>query len=162
MIVKAKQANEVEVPEMSDQRPDKYGVSVTLASRHEGEANVLNVSGEAVIKGRQLFIRFEEPGEGPEGQAEAVRTTVKIMEDEIRIIRHGGVQSEQSFRHGSRLPGFYRSPYIQFNLSTETSALGIAREGRSLTASWEYELFVYDEPSGQFAISLHIQEEPLV
>lgn len=143
---------------MSDDRPDKYGVSVTLASRHEGETSVLKVNGEAVHRGGQLFVRFEEPAQGPEGAA-AVRTTVKIRGDEIRIIRHGSVESEQSFRRGSRLPGYYRSAYTQFNLSTETTALGISRQGRSLTASWEYDLFVYEELSGQFAISLYIQEE---
>ncbi|MDT3429006.1 uncharacterized beta-barrel protein YwiB (DUF1934 family) [Paenibacillus forsythiae] len=147
---------------MPDNLTHKYGVSVTLISRHEGETSILNVSGEAAHKGPQLYIRFEEPGQGPDGAGEAVRTTVKIRDDELRIIRHGGVQSEQSFRSGARLPGFYRSPYTQFNLSTETRALDISRQGRSLTVQWEYDLYVYEELSGQFAISLHIQEEPLV
>lgn len=145
---------------MPDNQPHKYGVSITLASRHEGETSVLSVGGEAVQKGTQLYIRFEEPSQGPQSPEVSVRTTIKILEDELRIIRHGGVESEQSFQSGRRLPGFYRSPYTQFNLSTETSTLGISRQGRSLTAAWEYELYVYDEPSGQFAISLHIQEEP--
>ncbi|MFD1776505.1 DUF1934 domain-containing protein [Paenibacillus rhizophilus] len=145
---------------MPDNQPHKYGVSVTLASLHEGETSVFSVGGEALQKGPQLYIRFEEPSQGPEGPADSVRTTIKILDDELRIIRHGGVESEQSFRSGQRLPGFYRSPYTQFNLSTETRMLGISRQGRSLTVKWEYELYVYNEPSGQFAISLHIQEEP--
>ena len=98
--------------------------------------------------------------QGPQGEKISVRTTIKIAGNQLKLIRHGGIQSEQSFESGRRLPGFYRSPYTQFNLSTETSKLELVREGRSLTVEWEYDLYVYEELSGKFAISLHIQEEP--
>jgi uncharacterized beta-barrel protein YwiB (DUF1934 family) len=145
------------VPEIQS---DKYGVSVTLVSEHEGERNVLSTTGEAIARGQQLFIRYEEPGQGPQGENTAVRTTIKIAGNELKLIRHGGIQSEQSFQADRRLPGFYRSPYTQFNLSTETRKLDISRDGRSLQVTWDYDLYVYEELSGQFAISLHIQEEP--
>ncbi|WP_410513017.1 DUF1934 domain-containing protein [Paenibacillus sp. BR2-3] len=139
---------------------DKYSVSVTLVSLQEEQRNVLNVPGEVIARGSQLYIRYEEPGQGPQGEDASIRTTIKIAGSELKIIRHGGVQSEQTFQSGQRLPGFYRSPYTQFNLSTETRELDILRDGRSLKVSWEYDLYVYEELSGQFAISLHIQEEP--
>ncbi|WP_379137553.1 DUF1934 domain-containing protein [Paenibacillus sp. sgz500958] len=145
---------------MPETHSDKYSVSVTLVSLHEGERSVLNVTGEVIAKGSQLYIRYEEPGQGPEEENAAIRTTIKISGSELKLIRHGGVQSEQTFEQGRRLPGFYRSPYTQFNLSTDTRELDITRNGRSLKISWDYELYVYDELSGQFAISLHIQEEP--
>lgn len=137
-----------------------YGVVVTLSSLHEGERTVLQVPGQAITRGSQLYIRYEEPGQGPEQGAPSIRTTVKIAAEEIKIIRHGGVESEQSFRSGKRLPGFYRSPFTQFNLSTDTRELDITRSGRSVIVSWTYDLYVYDELSGRFALSLHIQEEP--
>lgn len=139
---------------------DKYNVSVTLISLHEGQRSVLNVPGEVIARQSQLYIRYEEPGQGPQGEDAPVRTTVKISDGELKLIRHGGIESEQTFQTGRRLPGFYRSPYTQFNLSTDTRELEITRNGRTLEVSWNYDLYVYEDLSGKFAISLHIQEEP--
>lgn len=145
---------------MSELQSGKYGVTVTLESRQDGQKNVITVAGEAVSKGEQLFIRYEETEQGPQGEAVSVRTMIKITGRELKLIRHGSIESEQSFETGKQLPGFYRSPYAQFNLSTATRKLDITRNGRSLEAAWEYDLYVYGELSGQFAISLYIQEEP--
>jgi uncharacterized beta-barrel protein YwiB (DUF1934 family) len=145
---------------MSEQQSGKYGASVTLESLQDGQKNVMKAAGEVIARGAQLFIRYEEAEQGPRGEAVSVRTTIKISGSELKLIRHGSIESEQSFALGRRLPGFYRSPYTQFNLSTKTRKLDITREGRSLNVSWEYDLYVYEELSGQFAISLYIQEEP--
>lgn len=145
---------------MSELQSDKYGASVTLESLQDGQRNVMKAAGEVISRGAQLYIRYEEAEQGPQGEAVSVRTTIKISGSELKLIRHGSIESEQSFVLGRRLPGFYRSPYTQFNLSTETRKLDITREGRSLNVSWEYDLYVYEELSGQFAISLYIQEEP--
>ncbi|KWX79372.1 DUF1934 domain-containing protein [Paenibacillus jilunlii] len=145
---------------MTEVQSEKYGVSVILESVQGGERNVLQAAGEVIARGDQLYLRYEETQPGPKGEAVSVRTTVKITGSGLKLIRHGGVQSEQSFVLGQRLPGFYRSPYTQFNLSTDTRKLDVKCAGRSLEVSWEYDLYVYGELSGQFAISLHIQEEP--
>lgn len=145
---------------MPELQQDKYRVSITLESLQDGQRNVVQATGQATAKGPQLYIRYEETEQGPRGEEIFVRTTLKISDSELKLIRHGGIESEQSFAPGRRLPGFYRSPYTQFNLSTETRKLDIVRNERSLSVSWDYELYVYEELSGQFAISLHIQEEP--
>ncbi|QSF45223.1 DUF1934 domain-containing protein [Paenibacillus tianjinensis] len=145
---------------MSEIQSDKYGASVTLESLQDGQRNVMKAAGEVMARGPQLYIRYEEAEQGPRGETVSVRTTIKISGSELKLIRHGSIESEQSFVLGRRLPGFYRSPYTQFNLSTDTRKLDITREGRSLNVSWEYDLYVYGELSGQFAISLYIQEEP--
>ncbi|CAH1226174.1 hypothetical protein PAECIP111892_05713 [Paenibacillus auburnensis] len=145
---------------MSELQSDKYGASVTLESLQGGQRNVMKAAGEVIARGPQLYIRYEEAEQGPQGETVSVRTTIKISGSELKLIRHGNIESEQSFVLGRRLPGFYRSPYTQFNLSTDTRKLDISREGRSLNVSWEYDLYVYGELSGQFAISLYIQEEP--
>ncbi|WP_405105965.1 DUF1934 domain-containing protein [Paenibacillus sp. FSL K6-1217] len=145
---------------MTEGPQGKYGVCVTLESVQGTERSVVQAAGEAIAKGQSLYIMYEEQQTGPEGTAAVVRNTLKISEGRIKLIRHGAVQSEQSFEPGQPLPGFYRSPYTQFNLTTDTKKLDIKREGRSLAVSWEYDLYVYGEISGQFAISLNIQEEP--
>lgn len=145
---------------MSQLQSDKYGVSVTLESLQDGQRHITQAAGEATARGTQLYIRYEESEQGPRGESLSVRTTLKISDSELKLIRHGAVQSEQSFAAGHRLPGFYRSPYAKFNLSTDTRKLEVRRDGRTLRVMWEYDLYVYEELSGQFAISLHIQEEP--
>lgn len=144
---------------MTEIKSDKYNVSITLVSLQDGQRNVVNVNGEVIVKGTHLYIRYEELEQGPRGEDISVRTTIKIASNQLKLIRHGGVESEQSFQEGQRLPGFYRSSYTQFNLSTDTQKLDIERHGRSITVTWNYDLYVYEELSGQFAISLHIQEE---
>ncbi|WP_151737998.1 DUF1934 domain-containing protein ['Paenibacillus yunnanensis' Narsing Rao et al. 2020] len=139
--------------------PDKYKVAITLESMQDGQRSVLQARGEAVARGAQLYIRYEEVQQGPRGEQVSVRNTLKISESGLKLIRHGGVESEQSFAPGTRQPGFYRSPYTQFNLSTDTRRLDISRSGRSLTVSWDYDLYVYEALSGEFAISMQIQEE---
>lgn len=144
---------------MPEKQSDKYGVKVTLISSQDGERSVLNTKGEAIVKGEHLFIRYEEPVQGPQGEENVIRNMIKIAGSELKLIRHGSVESEQTFQKGRRLPGFYRSSYTQFNLSTQTRKLVISRSGRSLKVTWDYDLYVYEELSGRFALSLHIQEE---
>jgi len=145
---------------MSDIQQDKYKVSIKLVSSQGDKHTVLQATGDAFTRGEQIYIRYEEVQQGPSGERISVRTMLKVSKDQVKLIRHGGVESEQAFAAGARLPGFYRSPYTQFNLSTETKKLEVIREGRSLTIKWEYDLYVYEELSETFAISLHIQEEP--
>ncbi|KAA9004641.1 DUF1934 domain-containing protein [Paenibacillus spiritus] len=145
---------------MSEPQSRPYPVAVLLESVRDGQRSVIRASGEAVERGTQLYVRFEEKSEGPRGESLSVRTTIKAGQGELKLIRHGAVESKQTFREGASQPGFYRSPYTQFNLSTETGQLEMVRSGRSLQASWTYELYVYGEASGSFAISLDIQEEP--
>lgn len=145
---------------MPELQPDKYRVSIMLESLQDGQRKLTQTSGEATVRGSLLYVRYEEAEQGPQGEEVSIRTTLKISDNGLKLIRHGGIQSEQSFEPGRRLPGFYRSPYTQFNLSTETRKLDCKRNGRSMAVSWEYDLYVYEELSGQFAISLHIQEEP--
>lgn len=144
---------------MTDFGTGKYAVSVTLDSLQDGQRTVITTNGEAIAQGRRLYVRFEETLKGPQGDPQSVRTTIKLTPDELKLIRHGAVESEQSFAEGRKLPGFYRSPYTQFNLSTDVRKLELVRKGRSLSVAWEYDLYIYEELSGQFAISLHIQEE---
>jgi uncharacterized beta-barrel protein YwiB (DUF1934 family) len=145
---------------MAEGQQGKYGVAVTLESVQGGERNVVHATGEAIARGHLLYILYDETQSGPEGGEVTVRNTLKIADNGIKLIRHGSIQSEQSFEPGQCLPGFYRSPYTRFNLTTDTRKLDIKRDGRSLAVSWEYDLYVYGELSGQFAISLNIQEEP--
>ncbi|MHA0858287.1 YwiB family protein [Paenibacillus sp. CMAA1364] len=135
----------------------KTQVLIVLRSRNDGEEVVQELPAELIVKGSDLYVRYEEPDEGPQGGT--TRTTMKITKDGLKIMRHGEVQSENSFQLGERLPGFYRSPFTTFNLSTLTTKMDIQIEGWYGQVSWAYDLYVYEDLSGQFEIDLHIQEE---
>ena len=135
---------------------DRKQATIRLHSLHEGENTVQQLPAEVIAKGSALYVRYEEPKMGPyQGET---RTTVKLTGDELKIIRHGEVQSEQAFKLGQKLPGYYRSPYTSFNLSTHTQRLSLDLSGMTGSASWAYDLYVFDEFSGHFSISLTIQE----
>lgn len=131
--------------------------AITICSRQDGEETVEQLQGEVFTKGSTVYIKYEqsvaEPKEG------VTRTMIKISDNELKIMRHGMVQSEQTFQQGQRLPGFYRSPFMSFNLSTKTDHLVVKLEETRGDVEWGYDLYVYDDFSGHFSISLHIQEE---
>lgn len=136
---------------------DRKQATIILHSLHEGENTVQELPAEVFAKGNALYVRYEEPKMGPyQGDT---RATVKLTGDELKIIRHGEVQSEQAFRLGQKLPGYYRSPFASFQLSTHTQRLSIDISDMSGNASWAYDLYVFDEFSGHFSISLTIQED---
>lgn len=137
--------------------PGQTQVKIVVTSRQDGEETVQEVTGEAFVRGDTAYIKYEEPDPGPTGGV--TRTLVKISGGELKIMRHGEVEAEQTFQVGRRLPGFYRSPFTKFNLSTHTRSLETRLVGPYGHIAWEYDLYVYEELSGNFAISLHIQEE---
>ena len=135
---------------------DRKQATIILHSFHEGENTVQELPAEVFAKGNILYVRYDEPKMGPH-QGDT-RATVKLSADELKLIRHGEVQSEQTFRLGQKMPGFYRSPYTSFHLSTHTQRLSIELSGMSGSAAWAYDLYVFGEFSGHFSISLTIQE----
>lgn len=137
--------------------PGMHRVLIRISSRQDEETVEQTLAGQLFEKEKSLFIRYAEPG--ADGSGEGVRTLLKVTPEELKIIRHGEVESEQSFRKGSRLPGFYRSPYARFALITHTRELRVRMQGLSGEIRWEYELEVQDVISGRFSISLTIQEE---
>ncbi len=140
-----------------DRVPNWKPAIIVINSRQGDEASEQRIKGESLTKGSMVYVRYDEPEPGPAGGA--TRALVKISKDELKIMRHGEVESEQTFQQGRRLPGFYRSPYTRFNLSTDTSRLESDLDGSYGIVTWEYDLLVHEEMTGHFVISLHIQEE---
>ncbi|WP_059040448.1 DUF1934 domain-containing protein [Paenibacillus rubinfantis] len=137
--------------------PETKPVSLVLTSRQGTEETVQHLRGDIVRRSDTLYIRYEEPEPGPDGAK--TRTMMKISGNELKIMRHGGVEAEQTFRSGCRVPGFYRSPFTRFSLSTDTLKLESRWDGAAGQVVWQYDLYVFEELSGRFELSLHIQED---
>ncbi|WP_322908141.1 DUF1934 domain-containing protein [Paenibacillus campi] len=129
-------------------------VRLTLSSEQDGEVGTTEMIGHVFIKGNSLYVRYVEPPQPPQPE---IRTTVKISSDEIKIMRHGGVESEQTFRPGEHLSGFYRSPFTRFEMETHTRSLHHGLKGITGYIAWEYDLYVHEQLGGRFKVSLHIQ-----
>ncbi|QDH21347.1 DUF1934 domain-containing protein [Saccharibacillus brassicae] len=137
--------------------PGMSRVLITIVSKQDEETVKQTLAGQLFQKDNALYVRYEEPGAN--GSPGGVRTLVKVTQEELKVIRHGEVESEQSFRLGSSLPGFYRSPYARFALVTHTRDLRVRMQGAAGEIHWAYEMEVHDAISGHFAVSLTIQEE---
>lgn len=129
-------------------------VQLTLQSDQDGEQSTTQFIGQAFQKGSSLYIRYTESADTLQQE---VRTVVKIDDHEVKIMRRGAVESDQTFRQEERLPGSYRSPFATFTLLTHTRQLTQVLDGHLGRVNWEYELYVHEELTGTFKISLHIQ-----
>lgn len=138
--------------------PDHKPAAITITSLQDGTETVQRYQGQVFRVGDAIYIKYEESGQGPSGE-EVTRAMVKISPGELKLIRHGAVESSQVFQAGRKLPGYYRAAYTSFNMSTDTHSLSLSLDGLSGTAKWKYDLYVYDDLTGHFDISLHIQEE---
>ena len=131
-------------------------VRLTLRSEQDGEVGTTQMTGQAFVKGNSLYVRYTEPPQPPQPE---IRTIIKISNDEIKIMRHGGVESEQTFRPGEHMSGFYYSPFTRFEMETHTRALHQGLNGITGQIAWEYDLYVHEQQSGRFKVSLHIQAQ---
>ncbi|WP_411344619.1 DUF1934 domain-containing protein [Paenibacillus sp. WLX1005] len=129
-------------------------VRLTLRSEQDGTSSTTEMIGQVFMKGSSLYVRYTEPPQPPQPE---IRTTVKISSDEIKIMRHGGVEAEQTFRSGEQLSGFYRSPFTRFALETDTRTIHNELDGTMGSIAWEYDLYAYDQLSGSFKVNLHIE-----
>ncbi len=152
---------------------DKKKVRIELVTVQDGEQAVLAYQGELFVKARSLFVRYTE-------QEEDVRCLVRISAGELSVVRRGAVDSEQLFVPGKTCRGNYKSPYIQFDLETHTTALFVsegelgAHNGMEqyhsdyaitvpdtlpFTVYWEYALVTNGQLTGQFQNKLYIRED---
>ncbi|ANY66376.1 hypothetical protein BBD42_07820 [Paenibacillus sp. BIHB 4019] len=145
---------------------DRMNVSIKLESRQDGAVQVGEHRGELFRKDRSLYIRYEEPIEG-EANAEPIRSLIRYRQGELLITRRGAVESEQLFAVGGKRAGRYRSPFMNFQMETETKQLVLHADGAAagelaeppFSIEWKYDLWIDEHLSGRFHIRLYIQGE---
>lgn len=134
---------------------EKRKVRILLSSMSEGQQTVQEFEGDIYVKRGQFFIRYEED----EQEMERTTTTVKINIDQLKIIRHGQVESEQPFRIGQWMSGFYRMGQARFLIRTFTHSVQNELNEQGIgTVKWEYDLEMMDEPVGRLAIQLTVTD----
>jgi uncharacterized beta-barrel protein YwiB (DUF1934 family) len=134
---------------------DKQRVRIRIASK-QGEQETLQVAqGDMYPKGKHFYIRYEDA----ESELGHTTTLLKLETGQMRIIRQGDVESEQSFVPGERSVGFYQTTQGRLELEMHTHGMSSDLNHGLGWVSWSYDLIVQGEPAGLYEIKLVIQEE---
>lgn len=140
---------------------DPVRVLVTLESRQDGgKSERREYAGTLYRKPNAVYVRYEDRSE-----AEAhIGTTVRWDGRELRIVRRGAVDGEQSFAAGRVTAGRYRSRAADLELETKTTVVKAdpgdwANGPFPLRLRWVYKLKVNGQPAGRFEITLSLREE---
>ncbi len=133
---------------------EKRKVQLQITSRSDGQFIEQLFIAELYVKGDHYFYRYHETDEN---MGRTV-TTIKVEPRQIRIIRHGDVQSEQSFTLQSHKSFFYQTPQGRLELTTFTHNINVALIDQIGTISLIYDLFVSDELSGTYELAIVISE----
>src|SRR5690606_22395892 len=95
-------------------------------------------SGVLYRKGGACYLRYEETDE----TLGSSTTTVRWDDNEIRIIRRGSIESEQTFRPGKSTQGVYALPQGRALLECRTKQMKQEQHGSTATLSWSYDLYI--------------------
>ncbi|MBM7557045.1 DUF1934 domain-containing protein [Halanaerobacter jeridensis] len=103
----------------------------------EQEEITTQSTGELYQKRGTYYLKYEETAEGLEG----VKTTVKIKEEEITLIRQGQVRTIQNFVPESRTQFDYKTPYGTLNLALEVEEFDLDINERAGEINLEYAVY---------------------
>ncbi|HET7628673.1 MAG TPA: DUF1934 domain-containing protein [Bacillales bacterium] len=136
-------------------------VVIDLTSKVNGnngdETTQNRVKGTLVEKGPSVYIRYHEKLEEHE---DAVRNVLKIGEDDVTIIRNGGVSMHQRFQEGKKTEGSYRTPFGTMRMETATKQFDYewkSDEGRGEIVL-VYELVLQGRDLGRVTLTFSIRE----
>jgi uncharacterized beta-barrel protein YwiB (DUF1934 family) len=129
-------------------------VRLQITSVCEGQRIEQNLQAELYVKGTHLYYRYKETDENMGNTT----TTLKVEPEQIRIIRHGDMQSEQTFVLLGNRAGFYQTPQGKLDLATFTHTLAVNLTNYVGTISWSYDLYVSGELSGTYFLTATISK----
>ncbi|NHN31980.1 DUF1934 domain-containing protein [Paenibacillus agricola] len=116
-----------------------------------------DMEGDLYLKGNHYYLRYKEA----DPEMAGTTTLIKLEDGLVRIIRQGSVRSEQTFKAGQRLKGYYDAPQGKLELETDTEQLTLELEQGLGTVEWSYSLFVMGEKAGDYRLRLTVGRLPL-
>ncbi|MDF2926023.1 MAG: hypothetical protein K0R57_4937 [Paenibacillaceae bacterium] len=119
-------------------------VQLTIESINEGGRVVQQANARLYERDGRTYYYYEEP----RSEMGRIVSILRVEPDYIRLLRQGDIESEQQFRVGTRLPGYYDTIHGRLELDTETTELDNRLENGIGTLSWSYELYVSGERTG--------------
>jgi uncharacterized beta-barrel protein YwiB (DUF1934 family) len=129
-------------------------VRLQITSLCEGQRIEQDLQASLYVKGTHLYYRYKET----DANMGHTMTTLKVESDQIRILRHGDIQSEQTFVLNNNRAGFYQTAQGMLELSIFTHTLVLNLIHQVGTISWSYDLYVSGELSGTYLLTAVISE----
>lgn len=149
----------------------KRQVRIRIESSGGGQSSKLQAEGEwyETTTGSS-YVRYPEP----DPSLGKTTTMVKWNDKEVRVLRHGEIESDQTFVSGARMAGNYWLPASSDPAADKMS--GSQTRGRMLlecvtrtiahksverghSVKWKYELYVDGQYTGVYKIRLDIEEK---
>ncbi|WP_158289597.1 DUF1934 domain-containing protein [Paenibacillus flagellatus] len=133
----------------------KRSVRIRIESKQADQVHVREASGELYDRNGSYYLRYAEPD--PElGKTTA---TVKWDESHIKVIRHGDVESDLTFRSGERTPGSFALPQGRLPLECYTHGIERKLSDGLGSLSWSYDMYADGTYAGRIRLRLTIEEE---
>lgn len=133
---------------------EKRNVQLQITSSSDGQAIEQSFIAELYAKSGIFYYRYKET----DVNMGSTQTTIRVDPQEIRIIRHGDVQSEQSFFLQRHRSFNYQTPQGRLELATFTHEINLNLEDQLGTISWSYDLYSGDELSGTYSLTVKIAD----
>lgn len=132
----------------------KERVLIRIESMADGQKSLQSAEGDLYLKGGHAYIRYEE------SSADLGRTTTLLRMDpsQLKIIRQGDIQSEQTFVPGEKRTGFYQTAQGKLQLETHTHEWSVELNRGIGSVSWSYDLYMAGEHAGLYRLKLSIHE----
>lgn len=131
-------------------------VELTITSISDSGKVVQQVRGKRYVRDGKLFYQYEEP-ESEMGKITALLRIEPEGKGAIRLLRQGSIRSEQQFRPGERLAGYYDTPHGRMEMDTFTRRLKVQVIEGLEQLHWEYELFMGGESVGSYRLEIGIR-----
>jgi uncharacterized beta-barrel protein YwiB (DUF1934 family) len=138
----------------------KKQVRLQIHSAAEEQSLIQTAKGELYEKGSHLYIRYAEtdPNMGNTMTTVKVEMRHEAQHPVIKVLRHGDVQSEQTFELQKKLKGFYITPQLRLELAARTHAINNELYEGIGNIEWSYDLYADDQNIGTYQLKLEIQE----
>ena len=142
---------------MSESTPVQIHVLSTIRNQHDQDEETIeiNTTGEHFIKGKTSYLRYEE-----EHELGFVKTTVKIAQNEVVVMRSGAVAMKQRFIEGIQTLTDYNTPFGKLQLETMTESLSYKTTEREGTLAVLYDLQIDEQEKHVHKLVITYKEEP--
>nr|WP_275411177.1 DUF1934 domain-containing protein [Bacillus sp. B15-48] len=125
-------------------------VKITVNTAVDGEVYELVTFGQYYQKGASKYLQYEESI--PEG---TIRTTVKLNNEEVLILRKGAVDMRLHLVLNKKTPGTYHTPLGLLMTEADTKQIEIA-EGR---VKVRYDLTIQGSHAGTYEMNINYRTD---
>lgn len=126
-----------------------------IRDKSQKENVAFDTIGLYYLKGNNTYLTFEEPND-----AGKIKTTVKITDSEVLILRSGAVKMRQLYRKNEEIIGTFQNQMGTFEMTTKTNNIEYKwyKNSQKGMLFLSYELLLQGEKSGRYTISITFKE----